>query len=75
VLEEEDKHFERDALQLQHMTAAAQSPETDIEFEVFAKPDCLLKSNRRRRHGTPRKASGILHHMVNTALSTVSFIG
>ena len=51
VFKQKEKDLERDALQLQHMTATAQPPGTQIKLVAFAEPDRLLHSSWLGSHG------------------------
>ncbi len=52
VFKQKEKDLERDALQLQRMTATAQPPGMQIKLEAFAEPDRLLQSCWLGSHGT-----------------------
>jgi len=53
VLQQQDQDFQGDTFQLQDATAAAQSPGSQIELEVFTEPDRLRQSNGMGSHDTP----------------------
>ena len=64
MLNEQDKDLQRDALQLQDMTAAAQPPGAEVKLIIFAEPDRLLLSDWGGNHGTPPFVGGrILQHI------------
>jgi hypothetical protein len=69
VLKQKEKDLERDALQLQHMSATAQPPRTQVKLVAFAEADRLLHSSWLGRHGTPHGSAMILHHMGKTDAS------
>ena len=64
VLKQQEKDLQRDTLQLQHMTAAAQPPGTEVKLITFAEPDrlLLLRLARKPWH-TPHGSGRILHHI------------
>jgi hypothetical protein len=58
VFKQKEKDLERDALQLQYMTAAAQPSGTQIKLIAFAEPDRLVHSNWLGRHSTHPMEAG-----------------
>ena len=66
ALNEQDKHLQRDALQLHHMLAAAQPPWAEVKLITFAEPDRLRLSDWGGSHGILPLVSGrILQHLAD----------
>src|ERR1019366_807156 len=53
LLDQQQKKFRRDALQLEHTTAPAQLVGALVELKILAEPDGFQDSYRTGRHGTP----------------------
>jgi hypothetical protein len=45
VFKQQEKDLERDTLKLQHMTATAEPPRTQVNLVALAEPDRLLHSS------------------------------
>jgi hypothetical protein len=58
VFKQEEKNLERDALQLQDMIAAAQSPGTKVKLITFAEPDRLRHLDWGESHDAPPLPGG-----------------
>ena len=66
MFNEQDKDFQRDALELQDVTPAAQPPGTEVKFIIVGESDRLLLSDWGGSHGTPPFVGGrILQHIRN----------